>query len=187
VAVESAGTRVLAVSKESVQSVGDRQVVYLASASDPRSFVEREVRLGHVLGDDVEVLAGLAAGDAVVSKGSFFVRAEAERLGLRASQPSPRAQPAAGRSADVQLAKVVVTEKGFEPDRVSVRAGAPARLTFLRTTDRTCATEIVFPSLGVKRALPLNEPVLIDFTPAKSGDVAFACGMNMLKGVVVVQ
>jgi plastocyanin domain-containing protein len=35
--------------------------------------------------------------------------------------------------------------------------------------------------------LPLNEPVAIEFTPAKTGDIAFACGMNMLKGVVVVQ
>jgi plastocyanin domain-containing protein len=43
------------------------------------------------------------------------------------------------------------------------------------------------PSLNTKRALPLNEPVVIEFTPAKSGDIAFACGMNKLKGVVVVE
>jgi Cu+-exporting ATPase len=45
----------------------------------------------------------------------------------------------------------------------------------------------VFPSLNIKRALPLNEPVVIEFTPAKSGDIAFACGMNMLHGTLVVQ
>jgi plastocyanin domain-containing protein len=33
----------------------------------------------------------------------------------------------------------------------------------------------------------LNEPVTIEFTPTKAGDVAFACRMNMLKGVIVVQ
>lgn len=43
------------------------------------------------------------------------------------------------------------------------------------------------PSLTTIRALPLNEPVVIEFTPAKSGDIAFAWGMNMLKGVVVVE
>jgi hypothetical protein len=37
------------------------------------------------------------------------------------------------------------------------------------------------------RALLLNEPVVIDFRPAKSRDIAFGCGMNMLKGVVVVE
>jgi plastocyanin domain-containing protein len=33
----------------------------------------------------------------------------------------------------------------------------------------------------------LNEPVVIEFTPAKTGEIAFACGMNMLHGTVVVQ
>jgi plastocyanin domain-containing protein len=75
----------------------------------------------------------------------------------------------------------------IEPQQVNLRAGSPARLTFLRTTDRTCGTEVVFRSLDIRCALTLNEPVAIEFTPTKSGDIAFTCGMNMLKGVVVVQ
>jgi Cu+-exporting ATPase len=65
--------------------------------------------------------------------------------------------------------------------------GTPARITFLRTTDKTCGTDVVSPSLDITRALPLDEPVAIAFTPTKAGDIAFACGMNMLKGVAVVQ
>jgi len=80
-----------------------------------------------------------------------------------------------------------VSEQGYEPATVTFRAGTPARIIFVRTTDRTCGTEVVFPSLNIKRALPLNEPVVIEFTPAKSGDIAFACGMNMLHGTVVVR
>lgn len=84
VAIASPGTApVLSVPKEAIQSVGDRQFVYLSSAGDTTKFVEREVRLGRALGNQVEVASGLSAGDSVVSKGSFFVRAEAERLGLR--------------------------------------------------------------------------------------------------------
>jgi plastocyanin domain-containing protein len=30
-------------------------------------------------------------------------------------------------------------------------------------------------------------PVVIEFRPTKAGDVAFACGMNMLKHVIVVR
>jgi plastocyanin domain-containing protein len=45
----------------------------------------------------------------------------------------------------------------------------------------------VFPSLNIKRPLPLNEPVVIEFTPQKSGEIALACRMNMLHGTVVVQ
>jgi len=168
------------VPKEAVQSVGARQVVYLSSSDAPDRFVEREVGLGRSFGNQVEVLSGLSAGDSVVSAGSFFVRAEAERLGLR---------PAGGATASpaAQTAKVSVTEKGFEPDAVQLRAGVPARITFTRTTDKTCATEVVFPSTGIKRALPLNTPVVIEFTPGKTGSIAFVCGMNMLKGTVVIE
>ena len=81
----------------------------------------------------------------------------------------------------------MVNEQGYEPAKITLRADVPAHLTFLRTTDKTCATEVVFPSLNIKRALPLNELAVIEFTPAKSGDIAFACGMNMLHGTVVVR
>ena len=176
------------VPKKAVQNVADRSFVYLPKA--PTEFVEREVRLGAASGDGIQVLSGLQPGDAVVAGGSFFLRAERERLGLRPRSATATAADTSGPSAptsNVQTAKVLVTEQGFEPANVNLRAGVAARLTFVRTTDKTCATEVVFPSLNIKRALPLNDAVVIEFVPAKTGDVAFACGMNMLKGVVVVQ
>jgi RND family efflux transporter MFP subunit len=166
--------------RSAVQNVGDRTVVYLVHPNESGKFIEREVRLGEVSGQQVQVQSGVQPGDTVVADGSFFIRAERERLGLR---------PASGGAAavgDVQRVKVIVNEQGFEPAQVTLRAGTPARLTFVRTTDKTCATEVVFPSLNIKRALPLNEAVDIEFTPAKTGEIAFACGMNMFRGVVVV-
>ena len=87
----------------------------------------------------------------------------------------------------VHTAKIVVSEHGYEPAKVTLRAGVTVRLTFVRTTDKTCGTEVVFPLLNIKRALPLNQAVDIDFVPAQTGEVAFACGMNMLRGVIVVE
>src|SRR4029450_1942766 len=189
----ASATSALRVPRSAVQNVGDRTVVYLSNPKEPGKFVEREVRLGQISGEQVEVVSGLQAGDVVVTEGSFFVRAEPERLGLRpaasAANPSARSASAtAGRSSGAaQTATVVVSEKGYEPAKVTLRAGTPARITFVRTTDKTCGTEVVFPSLNIKRALPLNEPVAIEFTPARPGDIAFACGMNMLHGTVVVR
>ena len=68
-----------------------------------------------------------------------------------------------------------------------MRAGRPVRLTFVRTTDKTCGTEVVFPSMNIRRPLPLNQPVAIEFTPEASGDVGFVCGMNMLPGTLVIE
>jgi len=179
------------VPRNAVQNVGDRTVVYLANPKDPGKFVEREVRLGQTSGEQVEVVSGVQPGDIVVTTGSFFVRAERERLGLRPATNPQGARPSSssdGRSSEsAQTAKVIVTEQGYEPAKVTLRAGTPARITFVRTTDKTCGTEVVFPSLNIKRALPLNQPIVIEFTPAKPGDIAFDCGMNMLHGTVVVQ
>jgi hypothetical protein len=198
----------VAVAREAVQTIGNRQFVYVAKPGERGRYIEREVRIGSTSGDIVEIASGLNSGDAVVTKGSFFVRAERERLGLRQSSAAtgamphgtameqPAAKPAqtlSGRGApqhedeERKAVQVRITEKGFEPTSISVAAGAPARVAFLRTTDNTCAKEVQFPSLNIKRALPLNETVVVEFTPSKGGEIAFACGMNMLRGSVVVQ
>ena len=193
VTIDGAGQGAVAmIPRAAVQNVGNRTVVYVADAKQAGRFIEREVHLGNRSGSDVAVLSGLRPGDQVVTDGSFNVRAERDRLGLRPSDSTPSssaAQPASNQPAagKMQGAKVLVTETGFEPAKLTVRAGEVARITFMRTTDKTCAKEIVFPSLNIRRALPLNEPVVVEFTPKSSGEIGFVCGMNMLRGTVVVE
>jgi RND family efflux transporter MFP subunit len=194
VAIEERVTAgVLVVPRTSVQSLGARQVVYLVEPKQPGKFVEREVRLGDRVGDDVQVIAGVAVGDVVVAQGTFFLRAEGERRGLRTGGAAdPHAAmgmttAAAAATADIQTANVTVGAAAFEPAMIALRKGVPARLTFTRVSDKTCATEVVFPDYGIKQVLPLNQGVAIEFTPQKAGDVAFACGMGMLKGLLMVK
>jgi plastocyanin domain-containing protein len=86
-----------------------------------------------------------------------------------------------------QTAKVLISENGYEPGSLKLKRGVPAKITFLRTTERTCGTEIVIPAYGVNRPLPLNEKVVVSFTPKKTGEFGFTCGMNMMHGKMVVQ
>jgi len=180
--------------RTAVQNVGDRTMVYLADPKQPGRFLERQVRLGDRSGNDIAVLNGVQPGDTIVADGSFAIRAERDRLGLSSGESAPptpgnaRTQPTATpASTSAQVAKVLVTEKGYEPAILKLRAGQPALITFVRTTDKTCGTEVVFPSLNIRRPLALNEPVVVEFTPTSSGEVGFVCGMNMLKGTIVVQ
>ena len=186
VVARAAQASTLTIPRSAVQNVGDRTVVYVADPKQPGQFAEREVRLGDTTGERVEVTSGVQPGDVIVTEGSFFVRSERERLGLRPAAAMP---PASGppNAINEQSAKIIVNEQGFEPASVSLRPGTPARLTFLRTTENTCGTDVVFPSLNITRALPLNEPVVIELTPSRAGEIAFACGMNMFEGSVVVQ
>jgi RND family efflux transporter MFP subunit len=92
--VAATGNRqVVMVPRSAVQNVGDRQVVYVANPSGPGTFTEREVHLGNASGEQVEVVSGVQPGDQVVFKGSFFVRAERERLGLRPVASTPSQPP----------------------------------------------------------------------------------------------
>jgi RND family efflux transporter MFP subunit len=187
------GTPMPMLPRAAVQNVGDRTVVYLVDRARPGIFTEREVRLGAAAGAHIPVLSGVQVGDLVVGDGSFSVRAERERLGLRVAATTGQAQapavagPGVQGRQDLQEAHVLVSDASFEPSRLSLRAGVPARIMFTRTSDKTCATAIVVPALNITKELPLNQPVLIEFTPKQAGEIGFACGMNMLRGTLVVQ
>ncbi|HEV8591113.1 MAG TPA: cupredoxin domain-containing protein [Pyrinomonadaceae bacterium] len=87
----------------------------------------------------------------------------------------------------VQTARVLITEKGYSRTSIDLRRGVLTRITFLRQTDATCATEIVIPVYGINRSLPLDTPTIVSFTPKQSGDVNFSCGMNMMRGKLIVR
>jgi RND family efflux transporter MFP subunit len=175
------------VPRSAVQQVADRSVVYVVNPGNDREFLERSVRLGEITGDTVAVLAGLEPGATVVTDGSFHVRAERERLGLGAPAPVPASAAAPTPAAPEQTARITVTKDGFSPATLRLKAGTPAKLTFVRTSNETCATEVVFPSLKITRALPLDQAVVVELTPATGGEIAFTCGMAMLKGAIVVE
>jgi plastocyanin domain-containing protein len=81
-----------------------------------------------------------------------------------------------------------VTEAGFVPDHLKVKKGQPVKLLITRKTDQTCAKEIVIDEYNVHAQLPLNKAVTVAFTPTKSGELKYGCGMNkMVSGVLTVE
>lgn len=96
------------------------------------------------------------------------------------------AQKAGRDAADGRIA-ITVTEKGFEPEVVTVSVGKPVTLVFTRTTAKTCATDLVMPAERINEPLPLGKPVEITFTPATQGELEYACAMDMYKGKVIVK
>ncbi len=73
------GARRLVVPRTAIQTIGDRQVVFMPFEGEEGRFAQREVRLGPSVGDGYVVLEGLKAGESVVTEGSFFLRAESLR------------------------------------------------------------------------------------------------------------
>src|SRR5215831_11653669 len=68
---------------------------------------------------------------------------------------------------------VTVDQDGFKPTSVSFRKGKDASLVFTRKVDETCATEVVFPELGIKKALPKVTPVSVTIPTDKERSLTF--------------
>lgn len=89
-----------------------------------------------------------------------------------------------------QRVAISVTESGFEPNDIEVTKGEPVTFVFERKTDKTCAKEVVIhvdDATKIEKPLPLDEPVEVAVTFPKSGDITYACGMDMVKGSIHVQ
>jgi membrane fusion protein, heavy metal efflux system len=164
-----------------VQSIGGHSFVYLVPPQRPGEFMEREVRVGARSNDSVEILSGVNPGDTVVTSGSFFLRAERERLGLRQS-----ASGAASTSGPMQVVDVAVTASGFAPAKVEVASGTHVKLKVTRKVEATCGTDLMVAGRKATEALPLNQPVEVDLGVVTRGEITFSCGMGMLKGVLIV-
>jgi len=94
------------------------------------------------------------------------------------------AKQSVGTSARYELA---VTDAGFAPATITIPAGKPVTLVVTRKTDQTCVKEIVFPELGIRKPLPLNQAVEIALPASAKREIPYVCGENMVSGKVVVQ
>ena len=86
----------------------------------------------------------------------------------------------------VQAIKVTV-KGGYSPDVIVVKQGIPVRLDFYRDESSSCTEQVVFGDFGIARSLPAFQTTSIEFTPDKAGEFTFACGMNMVRGKLIVE
>jgi plastocyanin domain-containing protein len=86
----------------------------------------------------------------------------------------------------VQEVKVRV-KGGYEPDVIVVQKGRPVRLDFYRDETYSCSDTVVFGDFGIARSLPAYQTTPVEFTPDKAGEFTFTCGMNMLRGKLIVE
>lgn len=97
------------------------------------------------------------------------------------------AAPNAMAKVATQIVKLTVTDDGFEPSTVDVKPGTFVTLKVTRKTDSTCATQINIPSKKIKKDLPLNKEVTVEVGKLEKGEVRFACGMDMVSGIIHVR
>src|SRR5712691_4041729 len=98
--------------------------------------------------------------------------------------------PKKARQAELvgQVQEVHVTVKGgYSPDMIRVRQKVPLRIVFDRQESGDCTSRVVFPDFAVSHSLPAYARTAVEFMPDRSGQFGFACGMNMVRGILIVE
>jgi hypothetical protein len=105
------------------------------------------------------------------------------------SAPKAKEAPVTAGAVQADGARRIDVEAGMEgyrPERIVGKPGEKLLLVFKRTAEGECLAQLKSPD-GKVHELPLGTPVEVPITVPASGELAFACGMDMYKGVIVAQ
>jgi len=123
----------LVVPSEAVIRTGRRAVVIVRKADG--AFEPRDVLTGTDIGDDTEVVSGLAEGEQVVASGQFLIDSEARLRSVLGNMAAPVAAPGAGASAPASapapaavLHKAEGKVESVAPDGITISHGPVATL-----------------------------------------------------------
>ncbi|UJB43140.1 heavy metal translocating P-type ATPase [Streptomyces sp. A1-5] len=119
-----------------------------------------------------EIVVALVAAGLVAALGRFFF--------------GPRKARTARVEGGVQRAEITV-RGGYRPDVIVLRQGVPAELVFDRQETGECTSRVVFPDLHTSAALPAYARTTVRVSPDRAGSFGFACGMNMIRGTLIVE
>jgi len=100
--------------------------------------------------------------------------------------PPPLAASVTVAADGVRHVPITADTNGYKPDRIVGKPGEKLVLVFTRTADSSCISQLMTPDKKTID-LPMNSPVEVAVTVPQTGEVGFACGMDMFHGVVVAE
>ncbi len=96
------------------------------------------------------------------------------------------------REGKTQVAMVTV-DAAYIPEIVKLKVDVPAEITFDRKDKGDCTEWVIFEKLPtkegkeIKARLSEGERTTLKFTPTKSGEYEFVCGMGMVHGKLIIK
>jgi plastocyanin domain-containing protein len=103
-----------------------------------------------------------------------------------AAKPAPPAVAMTTGSDGLRHVAIEANKEGYTPASIPGKPGEKLVLTFTRTADSSCISQLKTPD-GKMVDLPMNTPVDVAVTVPQTGKLEFACGMDMFHGEIVAQ
>jgi len=98
-----------------------------------------------------------------------------------ASTPVAQTIPANAQKISIDL------PDGYNPKQATVKAGKPVAITFRLVSDAGCGNNITLPAAKWSKTLKVGESATVVYTPTKTGELKFACDMDMYRGTLKVE
>lgn len=84
--------------------------------------------------------------------------------------------------------KMLVTEKGYTPNVIRVKKGVAVELEIENPLkNNSCLSTFMIPDFNINNINLIEGTTNLTFTPDKTGEFTFSCGMNMFKGTIIVE
>lgn len=136
------------------------------------------------------VAAGVIAVFAVLSInggmgliGSFYTFNNIVRAATMSTEDIARLRgTVAGATDGVQTVTIRVASNGYQPSATTLKRGIPVKLELVTDDVRGCTRAFTVPEYGISKVLPQTGTEEVEFTPMKTGRLAYACGMGMYTG-----
>lgn len=75
----------------------------------------------------------------------------------------------------------------YSPNVIKAKVGRPVKINFKREEEKECSRFVNFPDFHIRKELPEDQTVAIEFIPEKKGEYLFACDMSMYQGRLIVE
>lgn len=131
----------------------------------------------------IAVFAALSINGGLGLIGSFYTFGNIVRAATMSVEEIARLRgTVAGATDGVQTVTIRVASNGYQPSATTLKRGIPVKLKFVTSNVRGCTRAFTVPEYGISKVLPQTGTEEVEFTPMKTGRLAYACGMGMYTG-----
>lgn len=131
----------------------------------------------------MSINGGIVATGSVYSLQNFYKAATTD---IKASDRTVAGLPPVNGTGQQEVT-INVSTHGYASDYEILKTGVPVKLTLKTQGVQSCARAFTIPEYNIQKILPETGETVVEFTPEKSGRLAYSCSMGMYTGSFTVR
>lgn len=96
-------------------------------------------------------------------------------------------KPVTAQETNGQQTFNILVKGVYSPGIIKAKVNRPVKINFRREESTECSRYVNFPDFKIRKELPENQTVVVEFTPDKKGEFIFTCDMSMYQGKLIIE